>query len=323
MNPPTRVGANQDQTPRSPPKSTCKTAAQSKLVRVGASSANPMDVVDVSYIPSEDENPPKQSVRITRSKDVKAKGVSRATGNSEAGTKARRSEKASKKRKVTRGGGSRGHGTEEGNTQQVCEGGGMQEGGLSQGGDVDVGGGPKKNPEGGSGVEGIGGSRGVEEGGKGVKVRGVVGRGDSGEAASGYVGSVHGGVGQTHIGESVIVQGGEVGVIAEESTPALSPGRGTSTYSIHVRIKTISPHKIGGNGGENNAPGGEVNPSIWPLRPSILEAHNPTKLLILNVHGTLLDMSLLTEPNPNSSIRVTKKTTNHRFVFRPWMVEFL
>ena len=69
---------------------------------------------------------------------------------------------------------------------------------------MDVGGGPEKNPEGGSGVEGIGGSGGVEEGGKGSG-RGVVGKGDSGEAASGGVGSVHGGVGQTHRGESDIV----------------------------------------------------------------------------------------------------------------------
>lgn len=74
-------------------------------------------MVDVSYVPSEDENPPKQYVRMTRSKDVKAKGVSGATGNSEIGTKIGRGEKAPKKRKVTRGGGSMGRGTEEGSTQ--------------------------------------------------------------------------------------------------------------------------------------------------------------------------------------------------------------
>ena len=79
----------------------------------------------------------------------------------------------------------------------------------------------------------------------------------------------------------------------------MSPGRGASAFSIHVRSKTISPSKLGGNGGENNAPGGEVSPSKWPQSPSIPEAYNPTKLLIFNVHGTLLDTSLLTEPNPN------------------------
>ena len=323
MSPPMHSGAIHAQVPRSPPKSTCETIAQSKAARGGASSANPIDVLDVSYVPSEDKNPPKQSVRVTRSKDVKAKGVSGATCNSEVGKNVGRSEKAPKKRKVRRGGGSKGRGTEEGSTVQVSARGGTQEGGVSQGGDVDVGGGPEQNQEGVSGVEGIGGSGGVTEGGKGNGVRGVVGKGDSGEAASGGLGSVHGVVGQTYIGESDLVQGGEVGVTAEESTLALSPGRGASAFGIHVRSKTISPHKIGGNGGENIAPSGEVSPSIWPLSPSISETLMPTKLLILNVHGTLLDSSLLTEPHPNIGIRVTKKTTNRRFVFKPWMVEFL
>ena len=135
--------------------------------------------------------------------------------------------------------------------------------------------------------------------------------------------SAHGGVGQTEKGESVIVQVGEVGVIAEESTPALSPGRGASAFSIHVRSKTMSPSKLGGNGAENNAPAGEVSPSKWPQSPLIPEAYNPTKLLIFNVHGTLLDTSLLADYNPNPGMRVTKKTMTRRFVFKPWMVEFL
>ena len=317
MSPPTVSRANHDQTPRSPPKSTCETQAQSKPARVGACSANPIDVLDVSYVPSEDDNPPKQSVRITRSKDVKAKGVSGATGNSEVGTKAVRSEKASKKRKVTRGGGSKGRGAEEGNTQQVSAGDG------TQGGDVTLGDGRENNPEGGSGVDGIGGSGDVEEGGKGVGVMGVVGKGDNGEAASGGVGGVHGGITPVQIGESDLNTICEVGVITEGSTPALSPERGASAFSIHVRSKTISPSKLGVHGGENNAPGAEVSPAIWPHSPSIPEPYNPTYLLIFNVHGTLLDTSLLSEPNPNPSIRITKKTTTRRFVFRPWMIEFL
>ena len=185
MSPPHHSRANHDQVPRSPPKSTCETQAQSKPVRVGACSGNPIDVVDVSYVHSEDENPPRQYVRMTRSKDVKAKGVSGATGNSEVGTKIGRSEKAPKKKKVTRGGGSRGRGTEEGSAQQVSLGGATQEGGESQGGDVEEGGGPEKNQEGGGGMEAIGGSGGVQEGGKGVAVRSIVNKGDSGELASG------------------------------------------------------------------------------------------------------------------------------------------
>ena len=253
---------------------------------------------------------------MTRSKDVKAKGVSGATGNSEVSTKVARNEKAQKKRKVTRAGGSRGHGAQEGNTQLVSVEGRTQ-------GDVDVGGGREKNEEGGSGVEGIVRSRGVTEGGKGVGVGVVLGKGDSGKVASGGVGSVHGGVGQAARVESDVVADGEVGVIAEESTPALSEGKGASAFAIHVRSKTMSPSKIGGNGGENIAHGGEVSPSIWAESPSIPDPYNPTKLLIFNVHGTLLDTSLLTEPNPNPLIRVTRKTTTRRFVYRPWMIEFL
>ena len=287
---------------------------------MGASSANPIDVVDVSYVPSEDENPPKQSVRITRSKDVKAKGVSGATANSEVGTKVGRSEKAYQKRKLIKGGG-KGRGTEEGNTQQVSAGGGTQEGGISQGGDV--GGGPEKNLVGGSGVEGTAASTGVEERGKGVGAMGVVGKGESGEAASGGVGNVHGGVGQSNRGENDTQQVGELEIIGEGSTPKVSPGRGASAFSVHVRSKTISPSKLGVNGGENNARGGEVSPSIWPQSPSIPEAYNPSYLLVFNVYCTLLDTSLLMESNPNPNIRITKKTTTRRFVFRPWMIEFL
>ena len=47
------------------------------------------------------------------------------------------------------------------------------------------------------------------------------------------------------------------------------------------------------------------------------------KLLIFNIHGTPLDCSLLSEPNPNSSIRMTTKSLTHRFMFRPWVIEFI
>ena len=52
-------------------------------------------------------------------------------------------------------------------------------------------------------------------------------------------------------------------------------------------------------------------------------AQNPVKLLIFNVHGTLLDCSLLSEPNPNTSIRVTTRSSTRRIVFRPWLSEFI
>ena len=48
-----------------------------------------------------------------------------------------------------------------------------------------------------------------------------------------------------------------------------------------------------------------------------------TKLLIFNIHGTLVDSSLLSESNPNSAIRITRKSLTRRIVFRPWLIEFL
>jgi hypothetical protein len=48
-----------------------------------------------------------------------------------------------------------------------------------------------------------------------------------------------------------------------------------------------------------------------------------SKLLVFNVHGTLLDCSLVDEPNPNSKIWYTMKTATKRVVCRPWLLEFL
>jgi hypothetical protein len=48
-----------------------------------------------------------------------------------------------------------------------------------------------------------------------------------------------------------------------------------------------------------------------------------SKLLIFNVHGTLLDCSLLDERNPNNRIRPTLKASGRKVICRPWMAEFL
>jgi hypothetical protein len=48
-----------------------------------------------------------------------------------------------------------------------------------------------------------------------------------------------------------------------------------------------------------------------------------SKLLVLNVHGMLLDCSLLEEPNLNSTIQYTFKTPTRRVVCRPWLGDFL
>ena len=84
----------------------------------------------------------------------------------------------------------------------------------------------------------------------------------------------------------------------------------------------MSPSKIGDIGGSNIAHGGQVSPPLSFSMNSIAKPYNPPKLLIFNVHDALLDISLLTQPNPNCNIRVTKKTYTRKFVFRPWMMEF-
>ena len=48
-----------------------------------------------------------------------------------------------------------------------------------------------------------------------------------------------------------------------------------------------------------------------------------SKLVVFNVQGTLLDCSLLADPNPNSKIRPTTKTTLRRIVLRLWLKPFL
>jgi hypothetical protein len=57
--------------------------------------------------------------------------------------------------------------------------------------------------------------------------------------------------------------------------------------------------------------------------PSACTTYARLHLLIFNIHGRLLDCSLLSEKNPNSKIRTTIKTETCRIVFRPWLIDFL
>ena len=118
------------------------------------------------------------------------------------------------------------------------------------------------------------------------------------------------GKGQSHRGESDVVEGGEVGIAAKEVMPALSPRRGVFAFSVQVRSKNMSPSRVGGNGPQNNVPSSEVSPPKWSPIPCIPEPYTPTKLLVFNVHGTLLDTGLLSQPNPNPNIQVTKKNND-------------
>ena len=125
------------------------------------------------------------------------------------------------------------------------------------------------------------------------------------------------------VGGSVGVEGGDVAVLAEVATLLKSPGKGVSSISCPKSPKTKSPRKIGDSGADHVAHDGQVSPTASLNMSSIADPPNVTKLLILNVHGTLLDTTLLTQQNPNPNIRVSKKTTTRRLVYRPWMMEFL
>jgi hypothetical protein len=48
-----------------------------------------------------------------------------------------------------------------------------------------------------------------------------------------------------------------------------------------------------------------------------------SKLLVFNVHGTLLDCNLVDEKNPNTKIKPSAYAAGRIIIWRPWMAEFL
>jgi hypothetical protein len=79
------------------------------------------------------------------------------------------------------------------------------------------------------------------------------------------------------------------------------------------------------NPGEGVGEGGASKVTCLPEVGSILavNAMRRTKLLIFNIHGTLLDCSLKVEINPNPTIRASVQTRSRRVVFRPGLIQFL
>jgi hypothetical protein len=72
---------------------------------------------------------------------------------------------------------------------------------------------------------------------------------------------------------------------------------------------------------------GEDAPSKVRVKDALVLLKAPipkaNKLLVFNVHGTLLDCILLLDPNPNSAIRPSFRTAKRRVIFRPGLVDFL
>ena len=125
--------------------------------------------------------------------------------------------------------------------------------------------------------------------------------------------AVEGGSGGYPNGEGRSNRSGNV-----DMAPPLSPGKKVPPTKPRRKNKNHSPSKVGGSGSQEAHPNDQVSSDIERIG-----AQNPVKLLIFNVHGTLLDCSLLSEPNPNTSIRVTTRSSTRRMVFRPWLSEFI
>jgi hypothetical protein len=72
---------------------------------------------------------------------------------------------------------------------------------------------------------------------------------------------------------------------------------------------------------------GEDAPSKVRLKDGQVSLKTPiskaNKLLVFNVHGPLLDCSLLLDKNPNTTVRPTFRTAKCRVIFRPGLVDFL
>jgi hypothetical protein len=102
---------------------------------------------------------------------------------------------------------------------------------------------------------------------------------------------------------------------------------GGSAPSMNLRSRPKSPPKVKASAHSPQCASVEVNPgkSLSDLMLCKRGGNSsvPPKLLILNVHGTLVACSLLEDRNPNPRIRCSAKTNMRRVIFRPWLKTFL
>jgi hypothetical protein len=109
-------------------------------------------------------------------------------------------------------------------------------------------------------------------------------------------------------GESI--EGGDTEVALPEVSQKKSrkppkPAKGNSPPGVHPCTST------------------EVSPSSALGSGRTISKAAQMKLIIFNVHGTLLDCSLLASANENPKIRSSIKTACRRVVFKPWLKPFL
>ena len=99
----------------------------------------------------------------------------------------------------------------------------------------------------------------------------------------------------------------------KQAEPTKKSSRKTAKSPMKVHTTTRIPQNMLTKGGPGKM--GRQGPTS--------HTRGRSKLVVFNVQGTLLDCSLLVEPNPNSKIRPTTKTPLKRVVFIPWLKPFL
>jgi hypothetical protein len=119
-----------------------------------------------------------------------------------------------------------------------------------------------------------------------------------------------------------IVGAPEGGVVG--STSRAEVGIADAEKSPKKKKKTVSsPTKVNGRGGVGTGAGSEVRGC--PKRDSLgaMQEVQSLKMVIFNIHSTLLDCSLKVERNLNTRIRSIVQTRSRRVVFRPGLIPFL
>ena len=188
-----------------------------------------------------------------------------------------------------------------------------------------MGGGRSPQGESDVGASKVGASNTKESPGGGLVEGGGLGGGGNGAAETGeptpsVAGDEKGGaeLGEKGVESGSKIEGSGDGGSGNVDMPQpLSPGK-RATPKRRRKNKHQSPSKVGGSASQEAHASDQVSSDNERIG-----THFPVKLLIFNVHGTLLDCNLLSDPNPNTSIRTTTRSLTRRIVFRPWLTEFI
>jgi hypothetical protein len=118
--------------------------------------------------------------------------------------------------------------------------------------------------------------------------------------------------------------------IVDDSCPYSLVATVSGMSEVPVTVAEHSPKTLkmtGNTGEEEEVLAGQAEEPPSKVRSEgrrvIDRPPNARKLVVFNVHGTLLDSNLIAERNPNSDIQATLTTDTRKLIFRPWLIEFL